>query len=411
MDRLIINYGPGAAGPATIASAAENAYELIWHCGLADDHARRMVPVLRRSGTVVTTPARATADEQARALRSFAPGGITTFCDGLVQDTALLAEKLDLDGNSPRAARTVIDKAQQRGALQAAGLQNLRFAVARSRQALITAVASVGAPAVVKPVHGRGSRNTFRVATQADLRMVLDFLGPDQLCDGYIVEEELAGQPAGPGQGIGDYVSVESVTVAGSHRVAGIVGRLTPAVPFRERGGFYPSAVRQDTAESAGELTLRALTALGISSGVTHTEVKLTPAGPEVLEVNGRLGGHVAWLMQRNGGPDLVRAALDAALSRPSALGSAQPDGVSFRHLPPAPMQVGLVTGISGVQQVRGLREVESLDVKVRRGTKLDWREGTGSCLAEIGGWAPTAAAMVACAQRAEKLLHVALSP
>jgi hypothetical protein len=33
----------------------------------------------------------------------------------------------------------------------------------------------------------------------------------------------------------------------------------------------------------------RCLIALGVQWRVTHTEVKLTPAGPEVIEVNGRM--------------------------------------------------------------------------------------------------------------------------
>jgi hypothetical protein len=74
-------------------------------------------------------------------------------------------------------------------------------------------------------------------------------------------------------------------------------------------------------------------------------------------------------------------------------------------------MKVGIVRDVAGVREVRGMTGVEAVDVRVRRGMKLDWREGTGSYLAEISGSARTHEEMVECTDRIERLLQVSLAP
>ena len=62
-------------------------------------------------------------------------------------------------------------------------------------------------------------------------------------------------------------------------------------------------------------------TALGFADGVTHTELKLTPAGPELIEVNARLGGDlIPYLGLRASGVDPAAAAAAVACGRPPVL-------------------------------------------------------------------------------------------
>ena len=71
-----------------------------------------------------------------------------------------------------------------------------------------------------------------------------------------------------------------------------------------------PSALPDDRQESVRLVATAAIHALGITIGVTHTEVKLTPDGPKIIEVNGRLGGSVAPLLARSAGFDAIRMQL-----------------------------------------------------------------------------------------------------
>jgi biotin carboxylase len=407
--RIAVNYGLGSASPTAIAAAASGKYDLLWLCDLGDAHSRTMTAFLARLGTVITTTRGSSLDERAKAVDAANPAGIVTFCDALVWDTARLASRLGLPSNSLHTARAITDKFSQRRVLGTAGLQDIGFRLVKSRCALIDAVRDLRRPVIVKPVRSQGSRNTFRVAGPADLKATLASLN-GELTRGYVVEEELTGTPGQLGPGIGDYVSVETVTVGDKHHVAGIVGRLTLAAPFRERGAFYPPKLDAATTETVCTLVRRALTALGVSVGVCHTEVKLTPAGADIIEVNGRLGGHVSWLIRRNGGPDLVDAALQASLDRWGTLDAGRQDRISFRHLPPAPMRVGVVQGVTGLREVRGMAGVEAVEVRVRHGMTLDWRQGTGSCLAEVSGMAGSHDEIVRVTDRIERLLRVSLA-
>lgn len=407
IPRVVVNYGLGSASPAVIAAAAAGTCDLTWHCDLADPHCQAMIPVLRRLGPVTVSGPDASLDDVTRDLAALRPRGITTFCDARVLQTAELASRLGLPGNPPPAASLITDKYAQRQALRSSGLQDLQYRLVTTHDALERTVRELTGPVIVKPVHGQGSRHTFRIAAESDFAAVRAAVLPAELAEGYIVEEELAGRSGELGDGIADYVSVETVTAGGEHHAAGVVGRLTLAYPFRERGGFYPSTLQGDLSDAVSRLAASALTALGASSGVSHTEIKLTPRGPEILEVNGRLGGHVAWLIRRNGGPDLVRAALLATLGESPALNTRPPGGVAFRHVPPAPLRIGVADRVDGVRQVRDMPGVEAVEMRVRRGTLVDWREGTGSCLAEISGWADTHQEMVRCTSCIEDLLRV----
>jgi carbamoylphosphate synthase large subunit len=65
-----------------------------------------------------------------------------------------------------------------------------------------------------------------------------------------------------------------------------ITGKYPLLPPFRERGDFWPAWLTDDERDREGPLTSEALRALGITTGVAHTEIKLTPDGPRIIEVN-----------------------------------------------------------------------------------------------------------------------------
>jgi hypothetical protein len=179
---------------------------------------------------------------------------------------------------------------------------------------------------------------------------------------------------------------VEVTTFQGQHQVVAVVGRLPVAEPFRERGAVFPAQLEPDMEQRVCELATAGLTALGVGGGVTHTEIKLTSEGPRIIEVNGRLGGHVSDVITRTGGPSLVKADLSLAVGRSPEIGGWTPDGIAFHYLLPAPMSVGRVVRLEGISSVRGWKGVERVSVRARAGSQCDWRQGTGSYLALIEG-------------------------
>lgn len=88
----------------------------------------------------------------------------------------------------------------------------------------------------------------------------------------------------------GDIISVESIVSNGDVSHVGVTGRLPTALPFRSVGQFRPSQLKPEEEEVSCTLAGNAIRALGVISGIVHAELKLTPLGPRVIEVNGRLG-------------------------------------------------------------------------------------------------------------------------
>jgi len=103
-----------------------------------------------------------------------------------------------------------------------------------------------------------------------------------------------------------DYVSVESLVAYGEISHLAVTGRFPLARPFRETGMFIPADLPQAQQAVVLEVATAALRALGVQTGCFHTEIKLTPSGPRVIEVNGRLGGGVPDMLFQASGVSLL---------------------------------------------------------------------------------------------------------
>src|SRR5262249_40042235 len=103
-----------------------------------------------------------------------------------------------------------------------------------------------------------------------------------------------------------DFVSVESILARGRLSHVAVTGRSRLAEPYRETGDFIPSNLPRGTDDEIMQVPARAIGAGQADTGVFHTEVKVTPDGPCVIEVNGRVGGSI---------PEILALATEGAYS------------------------------------------------------------------------------------------------
>ena len=391
--KVAVVYDVGSAGPLDLAQAARGLCDLIFVHQRGDPRTDGITGLLGEVGTPLDVTGFGT-DGIVTALRGLHPAGIVTFSENQLRLTAELAARLGLPGNSRRTVRRLTDKASQRTRLASCGVDSVRFGLIRGLRDVDDALAAVGTPAVIKPRTGTGSRHTYLVRSNAEARRTVADVFDSCRAAGermtLLLEELLVGDEHWAASGWGDYLSVESVTVAGEIRHLGIAGRFPLAPPFRETGLMHPSPIGEPLAERARALTSSALAALGVEFGVTHTEIKVTAGGPRVIEVNGRLGGYVADVLRRSGAPDPVRAALLASLGRGE--GATVPvahSAVAFQLHLPAPDRVATVAKVHGLEQIGALSGVQSVRWSAPPGTTLDWREGTQSYLGVVSGAAP----------------------
>jgi biotin carboxylase len=244
-------------------------------------------------------------------------------------------------------------------------------------------------PAILKPRRAAGSRHAFKVASERELLAHLEELASDP-AEELLLEGYLSDGPPPRGGFEAGYVSVESLTFDGASRHLATNGRLPMVYPLRETGAFIPSTLAGEELTAVLDLATRALRAIGLSWGFSHTEIKLTAEGPAVIEVNGRIGGGVPGMMELVAGVDLVKAAMELALGIDPGLPALPPtEGVAYYITLQPPTDARRILAIDGVDEVRALPGVERMTLKQQLGAELDPANGTTNMILSVLGLAP----------------------
>ncbi|MEU6373176.1 ATP-grasp domain-containing protein [Streptomyces sp. NPDC046909] len=378
--RIIVVYDLSAAAPVEIVAGLRPLAEVTFAVH-PSSFSLPLLPHLRELADVVML---GEPDSLAR-LRALAPDAVVTFSDRVVSTTAEIAEELGLPYHSVACAHLLTDKYLQRERLSEQGVGTARNALLRSPSDWPEALTRIGLPAVLKPVHGEGSRNTYKIEDTAEgaeaARLLVEELlggaraageGPAEAA--LVLETFLTGVEQDP---FADYVSVESVVSHGTVSHLAVTGKFRQPPPFREVGQFWPAPLDPGGKEAVLDLTTRAVTALGIRTGVLHTEVKLTAQGPEVIEVNGRLGGMIDQLCRTATGVDLIGIAGRLALGEHIVMPELALDGVTFQHCTLTPVEAFRLEKIHGAATVRRTPGITAYRPRIRAGRELEASVGT----------------------------------
>ncbi|WP_332757439.1 pyridoxal-phosphate dependent enzyme [Streptomyces sp. MT206] len=294
--------------------------------------------------------------------------GITTTSDFYVPTVAELATWLGAPGNPAEAMRTCRDKAKLRETLARAGVRQPRFVVVRDAAAGVTAAAKVGLPCVVKPVDDSGSTNVLRCTSAEEVSAHVTHILARTVnarglpTAGAALVEELADGP--------EY-SVEMFSVEGRHHCVGITAKSVTGTPyFVEHQHLFPAPVPPAVAEELARTARAALTAAGVRSGPTHTELRLVADGPVIIEVNPRLaGGMIPEMIRLATGTGLLEQQVRAATGQEPLLEPefARQGGIRFLIAERA----GRVLAIEGADRAAAVAGVERVTVTVRPGAEV----------------------------------------
>lgn len=353
-----------------IVDAARGVCRIVWIVGWAPDASPTRS--LARFGEVCDVSGMDEV-EVIEYLESVGLDGVVIFNDPPLVLAARVAEALGLRFHSPGTAALLADKFAQRTALAQAGVVVPAFA-AVSSSAYDT---DVPFPAVLKPRLGAGGRDTFFVKSRSELVAALAKCDPSE---GFILEQWLADRDI-PDRLGADLVSAESVARDGEFSHVMVTGRFPFAPPFRETGSFLPSDITLDERESVCELAERAMKAVGIRDGVIHTEIKLTPDGPRVIEINGRLGGGVPQLIESIGGPSLMNWAMRLALGEDVGPFPALGDSlIAFFYVlvgPETAVRVDDVAGLTELDAMRGQLGIDNVRLNLRPGDQVNSQQSS----------------------------------
>lgn len=376
--------------PLTYVEAAAGACRPLWVTLRDDPETLRYARILRRSGDVLDVSG-LSAGAAAEAIAGRSPSGIVAFNEANVPWTAEVAEILGLPYHSRRTASQLADKLEQRAALRAHGLLTPRFwdlAALQDADLLRAAEAEASFPLVLKPRVGRSSRDMASVRTAEQLREAVAQTWPDPM-----MVEEYIPDPSRPVTGPGNafYVSVEVLVSRGVVSALGATGRHPLVEPFREAGLFFPAEVSEELYEELVRTATEAVRALGIEFGALHVELKMTDAGPVVIEINPRPGGSALPDLLRHAlGIDIFREAMRVALGDPLVyrdLPSPEDVGFSVYVLPPDGMR--RITAVEGLDALGAMDGVESVIPKRGAGDDIDPHEGMMEYVVRVSGTAP----------------------
>eukprot|EP00928_Gymnodinium_smaydae_P073672 TRINITY_DN5682_c0_g1_i5.p1 TRINITY_DN5682_c0_g1~~TRINITY_DN5682_c0_g1_i5.p1 ORF type:complete len:622 (-),score=89.99 TRINITY_DN5682_c0_g1_i5:386-2185(-) len=285
-------------------------------------------------------------EESLEQIKGLGSDGVTGEADAIVSFVELavplqarLCEVLGLPGPSPAAVDAARDKHATRAALKAAGLPVPRNMLIASEADLPAAAKHVGFPAVLKPVSGAASLGVKKVESEdqliacyrevtAELRSLVVVSGalaqkggsPSSQTDGVEAKEVLDMSVLFEQYLDGNEVDVDIVFSEGEWRYAGVTDNGPTVEPyFNETWGVCPSLLSVEKQRELKDLAVKSVKALGLQCGVFHVECKYTSTGPQLIEVNARMGGGpVHEINLRCWGVDLVEEAIFVALGIPS---------------------------------------------------------------------------------------------
>ncbi|MGH7268564.1 MAG: ATP-grasp domain-containing protein [Candidatus Rokuibacteriota bacterium] len=301
----------------------------------------------------------------ARALHQACPiGAVVCYDDEAVAIAARIAAVLGVPGHPVEAADAARDKVLMKQRFQAAGVPIARYVLAADEDDAVRWAAGTGYPVVIKPVRGSASQGVIRADSEHELRQAyrrvrrivrdyaLDTGGrPDtaQLVEAYLDGSE---------------VSVELLVRDGTPHPLCVFEKPRPLHgPFFEES-IYVTPARLPAAQrrQVEALAVRGAVALGLRHGFAHCEIRLSSAGPFVLETAARvIGGACSRVLGYAVGEDIHSCIIRLALGEEFPVPQQRPGAVGAMMLPV--MQEGRLVGVRGVARAASIPGVQDVMV------------------------------------------------
>ena len=235
--------------------------------------------------------------------------GITTIAtDICIPTICFVASELKLISNTYESALLCTNKALMRERFLKYNVDSPKFV--KSAALKKEFIKDLIFPLIVKPTDRSGSRGVEKVYDNSQLIPAIDRAKHESFENECIIEEFVEGVE----------VSVEAISWNGAHHILAITDKVTTGEPFFvELEHHQPSQLGEKIQELIVRETLKALQALGINYGASHSEFKITPQGRVVaIEVGARMGGDFigSHLVALSTGYDYLKSVIEVALGQ-----------------------------------------------------------------------------------------------
>src|SRR5262249_6616056 len=285
---------------------------------------------------------------------------------------AAISERLGLKANSLPAVSIARDKHAMRRRLADAAVPVPRFRRLLLGDDLGTRAAEIDYPCVLKPLSLSASRGVIRaddtrefVAAAHRISAVLATVEaplPDDARRALLVEEFIPGAE----------VALEGLLVGGTLRVLALFDKPDPLDgPFFEETIYVtPSRLPEAAQSRITAVTRDACSALGLTEGPIHAELRVNERGPFVLEIAARsIGGLCSRTLTFGTGLRLEEPILCPALGRPllSLERERSAAGVMMIPIPRA----GRLAAVHGADEVATVDHIDEVAITMHPGQEV----------------------------------------
>jgi len=299
------------------------------------------------------------------AAKKYQIDGIFTLASDMPMRTiAAVAKELNVIGINEDTAIKATNKAIMRTCLKNHNVPIPVFNRVHTEEEYITVLQGFKSKLIVKPADNSGSRGVFLIDDLGDeSKLKYAFKYSKQYSrSGEILLEEFMEGPE---------VSVETISVAGEVHVIAITDKLTTGAPnFVEMGHSEPSRLDEHTQDQIRDIAKRAIKAIGIENGPSHTEIKVTQDGPKIVELGARLGGDniTTSLVPLSTGIDMLECCIKIALGEKPIIESEISKGSAIRYFE---SPVGVLKGIKGIDEAKKLKGIREITFTKKMGSKI----------------------------------------
>ena len=245
--------------------------------------------------------------------------GITTIAsDVAVLTVNYVASHMGLISNPDEYSEVTTNKYLMRKCFTENDVPSPRYTIAD--QSGSYNITSFKFPLIVKPTDRSGSRGVEKVLDPLQLDTAIDRAQKEAFSKAAIIEEFVTGRE----------ISVEAISYQGRHTILQITDKVTTGSPyFVELEHHQPSTLPGQIQSEVKAIVLKALDALHIQYGASHSELKITEDGDiRVIEIGARMGGDFigSTLVRLSTGYDFLEGVIKVAM------GEFQEPVISQRH-------------------------------------------------------------------------------
>jgi biotin carboxylase len=320
---------------------------------------------------------------------------------------AAIASDLGVDFYSPDVVERVHNKVEMRRRLNEQGVDRLPYRDLTSAEDALDFLAAAGAPLIFKPSRGRASAGVTVVTEPGQVRAAYHRAATEH------APRVATSTPIAERFVEGPEFSVECLSHAGRHYVFAVNEEFKDELSKVEYGHVIPARIDAGT-EAAVVAHVRAcLTALGITHGITHSELIFGPDGPVFLETHLRQAGdEIPRLIADATGLDMADFFLRQVAGEDIG---ALPELRARRHRPQyrraaairylVPPAEGVLDRVDGWDDVAALPGVRARAQLVRNGTTMRGLENSFSRLGYVRVQADDSAAALQLIDKAFEII------